>query len=178
MDTTEPTGDLHSSRRGLLTVIGGGAVASAAALLAAAGTVAAESDAPRRDPADANSLNLALFREWGAVAQYRSWVASTRISDDERAVLLSFHGHHQAYCDALKAYLGPDVVDDPGTFVPDASQDFAAAAADLAAVEAGLVREHTAAIGQVNGTEAAALLASIIVVEARHEAALQTLLAS
>lgn len=168
-------GTLIASRRGLLAMLGGGAVASAAGLLAAAGAVAAESDAPRRDPADAGALNQALFSERSAVARYRSYVASAALSDDERAVLLWFHDHHQAYCDALKAYLGPDAARDPGAFLPDSSAGFAAAAADLVGTEASLVRLHSDAIGSLKGTEAAALMASIVLVEARHEAALDEL---
>lgn len=177
MDTTPtgPNGSLLASRRGLLALLGGGAVASAAGLLSAAGASAAESDAPRRDPADVGTLNQALFSERTVVARYRSFVASPALSDDERAVLLWFHDHHQAYCDALKAYLGPEAVRDPEAFVPDSGASFAAAAADLAPVEAALVRAHSDAIGSLKGTEAAALMASIVVVEARHESALTEL---
>lgn len=148
---------------------------SAAGLLSAAGASAAESDAPRRDAADVGALNQALFSERTVVARYRSYVASSALSEDEKAVLLWFHDHHQAYCDALKAYLGPEAARDPGAFVPDSAASFAAAAADLAGIEASLVRVHSDAIGSLKGTEAAALMASIVVVEARHETTLTEL---
>ena len=177
MDSTPSgrDGSLLTSRRGLLSMFGGASAATAAGLLAAAASVAAESDSPRRDPADVGTLNQALSSERAVVARYRSYVASSALADDERAVLLWFHGHHQAYCDALKAYLGPDAARDPGAFVPDSGASFAVAAVDLAGTESALVRAHSAAIGSLKGTEAAALIASIVVVEARHQTALEEL---
>lgn len=177
MDTTPPDriGNLRASRRGLLATFCGGAVLTSASLLSAAGALAAESDAPGRDPADADPLNRALFSERIAVARYRSYVASSALSDDERAVLLWFHDHHQAYCDALKAYLGPRATPDAGAFLPDSDAGFAAAASDLASRESELVLAHTEAIAALKGTEAAALIASIVVVEARHQTALDEL---
>lgn len=183
METTTqmPDGTESTSRRALLTaLVTGGALATGAATLVAAGTATAEGSgtAPLRDPADNAALNAALLDERATVAAYAAAVGSSALSADQRSLMQVFHDHHRAYVDALKAFLGPAATSSSPGSSTTSNQSFAELATALARDERRHVETHSKTIGTLAGTEAAALLASIIIIEARHAEALTVLAAS
>lgn len=170
-----------TSRRSLIAaLVSGGAVASVTVagspVLGGAAVLAADDTTtttpPRRVDADAGVLNRLLGLERSAVDRYRSVAGSAALSEEERAVILAFHGHHQAYADAIKGYLGSAASTQASGALADATGTFDQLVGDLIDLEAELVDSHADAAAQVRGTEAAALIASIAIGESRHRAAL------
>jgi hypothetical protein len=162
-----------TSRRRLLTsLLAGGAAVVAAPLLAGRASAEEIVNAPR-DPQDFPALNEALKRERQMAATYK--VAMKSATGDDKFALTLLSDHHDAYVDAIKAYLGTSAVS--GTEAPLATPtgSFASMAPQMSALENDTLVAHTTRLGTLVGLDAAKLIASIITVEARHAAALSLL---
>lgn len=163
-------------------LLGAGVAGLAASLLprltgrASAGTdePAATTTAPPRRPTDGDVELLAFAQtvELAAVALYDA--ALGVVDGPERAVFATVRESHQAYAQSIGAALGrpapgvalASVVDElRPAFSSGSATDIASAAYDL---EATALATHTELVGLLQGTEGAALAASILIVEARH----------
>jgi hypothetical protein len=175
------------SRRRFLQAVGLGGVAASVPL--AAGTARAESaTAPEPPPQRPTSEDVALLQfaqsvELAVVHGYD--VIGDRLDDgsltpdaDVTIVFRALREHHLAYTQSLAAILGRQA---PGTAHPElanalakafATGDPTGAAADL---ENTAVATHGSLVGQLVGTNGAALIASIMAGEARHAATLMAL---
>jgi hypothetical protein len=125
---------------------------------------------PERDPADKDHLNALIAREADMAATYA--VAASSASGDDATALELIGTHHLAYVQALTGYLGRDAVAHSGTTLSLSGATYAALAPQLAQHEADTAETHVKALASIRGLDAAALVASIITVEARHVAAL------
>lgn len=155
-------------RRLLAAVLAGGAAAIPLAGAAAAEDSTTTTAPPRRDGSDTALLNGSLRLERGLVALYLAVYGRGDWADDEAAIVLAVHDHHKAYVDALVGYLGPEAASDAAPAVSAPAGSFAAVASQLAAAEERAVTAHLATIAALQGVDAAALLASVVSVEARH----------
>lgn len=164
-----------SRRRLIASLLAGGAVAATAPFLSSVASAAEESGPsttapPHRDSADNATLNAALARESSMAATYA--IAVGAATGDDQAALLLVHDHHVAYAQALKGYLATEVATVSGQPLARPSGSVAGMARQLAALEEETVAIHTNNLSTLRGINAAALVASIITVEARHVAAL------
>lgn len=137
--------------------------------------------APPRRPtaADAELLGFAQTVELAARDLYRLAVAAGA-GGQQLPSLAAIAAHHDAYAQAISAVIGtaaPQKRDEglysalSGAF--DTKTDsMVRAAHDL---ENTLVTTHRSLLAQLDGIEGAALIASILIVEARHSAALASL---
>ncbi|MEY4166149.1 MAG: Ferritin-like domain [Actinomycetota bacterium] len=166
-----------SRRQMILTALTGGVVLATPALLGTQ-VLAADSSStttpPKRSADDAAGLNAALVAERGHVQVYAAMEKVT-LRDNERTVVVAMREHHQAYVDALKGYVGSSAATDAGTASITPSGDFASMLPALVDLEKAAAAAHTDALRVIKGTDAAALVASIITVEAHHSAALAML---
>lgn len=149
------------------TVASGDTVAPTAMMSAAAPTTTAP---PARSTADKAALNNAIALETDLVATYAAVESAT--SGDDLAAVTLIKNHHTAYVQAISGYLGRDSVVPAGNASAVPLTNFAAAAPALAALEAAAVNAHITTLRGLQGLDAANLVASIITVEARHQAAL------
>ena len=167
-----------SRRKMIASLLAGGAIAATAPFLASQASAEGESGPsttapPRRDPADIATLNAAFVRESRMAATYASAVAG--LSGDDQAALLLVHDHHVAYAQALKGYLATEAGNASTQPLIAATGGITALAAQLATLEEETVTIHTNSLETLRGIDAASLVASIIVVEARHVAALNVI---
>lgn len=167
-----------SRRKMIASLLAGGAIAATAPFLASQASAEGESGPsttapPRRDPADIATLNAAFVRESRMAATYA--VAVAGLSGDDKAALLLVHDHHVAYAQALKGYLATEAGNASSQPLIAATGGITALAAQLATLEEETVTIHTNSLESVRGIDAASLIASIIVVEARHVAALNVI---
>lgn len=173
-DDNVPGADLpgESGRRRLLAALLAGGVAAWVAPALATSALAADGSSEPRDPADNDRLNAALQREIRMTATLKDAVGAT--SDQEyQAAFLLIHDHHLAYAQAIKGYLGTAAVTPANTSPLSAvSGTTASVAATLAVLEEETVALHLGTMTQLNGADAASLVASIVTTEARHGAAL------
>lgn len=103
-------------------------------------------------------------------------VARKSLSDDERALLEQFHANHVAYEQSLNGLLSKNAVtkrDDAiyasfSTKLSEAQNIWLA----LLEIENIMIASHTKAIETIESAKVAALVASMITVEARHAAIL------
>ena len=178
VDTQAPdtaAAEPRSRRAMLASLLAAGATASVPFL---AGRASAAEDSattttapPDRSASDVSVINTLIEREASMVATYKAAVGS--VSGDDLAALLTIHAHHIAYVESLSAYLGTDAAAPSGAPLPlTTSGGFSAVAAQLAAHEGATAAAHIAALGRIQGIDAAALVASIITIVARHRAAL------
>ena len=164
------------SRRALFASLLAAGAAASVPLLAGRASAAEDSATtttapPDRAASDVSIINALIEREASMVATYKAAVGS--VSGDDQAALLTIHAHHIAYVESLSAYLGTDAAAPSGAPLPlTTSGGFSAVAAQLAAHEGATAAAHIAALGRIQGIDAAALVASIITVVARHRAAL------
>jgi len=168
-----------TSRRKLIaSLLAGGAVAATAPFLASQASAATKPSAelpspPKRDAADNAGLSAALVRESRMAATYELAVAAT--SGDDKAALLLIHDHHVAYAQAIKGYLATEAGASSSQPLANPSGSIAAIAAQMATLEEETLNIHTNSLETLRGVDAASLVASIIVVEARHVAALNVI---
>ncbi len=107
---------------------------------------------------------------------YAAAVARKSLSDDERALLEQFHANHVAYEQSLNGLLSKNAVtkrDDAiyasfSTKLSEAQNIWLA----LLEIENIMIASHTKAIETIESAKVAALVASMITVEARHAAIL------
>jgi hypothetical protein len=167
-----------TSRRRLLTAgVSGAALAALVAGRAAAQTEggATTTAAPKRPTtADEALLVAAQAAELAAFELYDSALGGDAFEGDDRATIAGIRQHHDAYAEALGGLLGRGSTSDADEAVVEQySSGFdgsSAASVALAAhgLERTLVATHTALLAELDGTDGAGLIASILVVEARH----------
>jgi len=136
--------------------------------------------APRRPTAaDAQLLGFAQTVELAARDLYRLAVEAGA-GGQQLPSLAAIAAHHDAYAQAISAVIGtsaPQERDEAlftslrGSF-DTKSDSMARAGHDLENI---LVATHRSLLAQLDGTEGSALIASILIVEARHSAALAVL---
>jgi hypothetical protein len=178
-----------SSRRRLLTAgLSGAALAALVSRPAAAASdEATTTTAPPKQPTS-DDVQLLVFAQRAELAAQELYTAAldadqeSPIFDDlSRATMASIRQHHDAYAEALGGLLGRDSIRESEQSIVDSlSADFTgsdAAAIAVAAhgLEQTLVATHTELLGALDGIDGSALIASILVVEARHIPVLATL---
>lgn len=94
------------------------------------------------------------------------------LDDSQRVVLATIRESHDAYAASLSGLLGRDAPQVVNPVFDDLQSSFGG---DVAAVlqaayglESTAVATHTAILGELQGTDGASLIASILIVEARH----------
>lgn len=172
------------SRRALLASLTAAAVASPllASRARAEDMSPATTVAPPAQPVASDKPLLDGLRavELALVALYKDAMSTAGLSDEETAIIALFESHHQAYADSLSALLGRDAISarDQVTYATYATAmkatSFDALAPTLATIENGAAKRHTVALASLKGLDGANLVASIISIEARHGAALQS----
>lgn len=182
MDTTDHAPTQFASRRRFLAAGAAGAAVSAA--LPVLGRHALASSTPgavpgaRPTPADIELLRLGQLAEASARDLYR--IAADGATDPRvGAVMAAMVDHHRAYTEAFSALLGPEGASGRAEAVyAEYAGDFGnpdRAPLAAAALEDALVATHTQLVGSLEETEGAELVASILVVEARHATVLKVL---
>lgn len=180
MDTTELGQDRGASRRRFLQAGAAGAVLTAAIPLVARSASAQAGDTPPRRPSASDVAVLRFLQgvEWAAHELYEVAVAGGGYGDDLGPVMIAMSQHHKAYAEALSGLLGPEANNEAdATIVGQFRTRFANPATAIEAafrLEDTAVATHTESLGALEGTEGAALVASILVVEARHATVLAT----
>lgn len=137
----------------------------------AATTTTASPKQPTGD--DATLLGFAQSFELAAVQLYGVALASGSLSETTLSIVTSVHQSHVSYAQSLNALLGRKA---PGEALPDATEMFGedfggdedAFLTAAYTLEDTAVATHTDLIEQLQGTDGAALLASILIVEAEH----------
>ena len=134
------------------------------------GAVTTTTAPPSRSAADNEALNALIAREADIVATYAAAVSA--LTADDLAAVELIKQHHIAYVQAVSGYLGRSAVVPDGTAASIPLTNFASVAPALAAVESAAVEANIKTLASLQGLDAANLVASIIAVEARHQAAL------
>jgi Ferritin-like domain len=186
IDVTDPAPPDSAFRRRLLGIGLGGAAVSLLPWLvgraSATTTTSATSDTtpattttvPPKRPSDADVelLGFAQTVEIAAFRLYEEALGTAEFSEEERAVIATFHDAHQAYAQSLSGFLGRDA---PQVLNPIYDEMLEAFSGDRASVltaaydlESVAVATHTDILGQLQGTDGAALIASILIVEGAH----------
>jgi len=137
------------------------------------------SDSPVR-PTEADTELLASAQAAALATRdlYQAAVAAGA-TGDHTATFVSLAAHHDAYAQAISSLIGraaPQARDDElfSANKSDFESDATTAALAAHTLENSLVAAHTELIGELEGTEGAALIASMVVIESRHVVALAT----
>lgn len=169
------------SRRRLIGAGVAGVVGSLLPVLSERAGAAAPPDqattttAPPRQPLDADRqlLGVAQRLELAAVRLYDEALRGSELDGDQRGIISGIREAHEAYAQSLSAILGkaaPDVAEQ--ALVDELRAAFAGPIGDMleaaTALENALVATHTELVGTLQGTDGTSLVASILVVEARH----------
>ena len=125
---------------------------------------------PARSSADNAALNAMIAREADIVATYDAALGS--LSGDDLAAVELIKQHHTAYIQSLSGYLGRAAIQPNGQEMAVPLTGYGSAALVFANIEAGAVEANIKTLAGLQGLDAANLVASIITVEARHQAAL------
>lgn len=131
---------------------------------------------PPKQPteADIELLGVAQSAELAVRDLYSAALIFGRFSDEQQSVLQLFRDHHTAYVQALNGFLGKSATSkrNESLFASFADQvrSTATALSALQSLENILVATHTDVVGSLIGLDGANLMASILVVEARHAA--------
>lgn len=163
-------------RRRLLGLgLGLGAGASLLPLLSAGTASAAAATPPKSPTADdiellaaANRLELTLREIYDdAIGGVAGW------SDEQAAVMVAIREAHEEFANALSGVLGADAPGERSEVVYAQLRNSAKGTPDevivaMWGVESAAVATHLAVLGQLEGTNGAALTASIQIAEARH----------
>jgi hypothetical protein len=182
IDVTEPTpADSATGRRRLLGIGLGGAAASLVPFLggrAHAATTTPEpattTTAPPKRPTadDVSLLGFAQTVELAAGALYDVALELDGFDTNERGVLAAIREAHRAYAASLSAMLGRDAPQSVNPVFDTLKSSFGSDSAGVLkaayALESTAVATHTDIIGRLVGTDGANLIASILIVEARH----------
>jgi Ferritin-like domain len=189
MTVNERTPDDQASRRWLITAGVAGAAASLVRARSAAATTPPSPPAPEQTeppptaasvPAEPTEGDVELLRflQSAELAAHDLYQAAVDAGADSE-VFATFADNHQAYADLLSGLLGgPErPLDSLYSEHQDAfeSSDVAAVAEGAYDLESTLVATHADVIGQLEGTDGATALASVLVVEARMCAVLADL---
>ena len=99
--------------------------------------------------------------------------------DSTRAVLATIRESHEAYATSLSGLLGRTAPQQPDPVFDELQPSFSGDASSVldaaGALESTAVATHTDILGRLRGTDGAALIASILIVEARHGTVLAAL---
>ena len=127
-------------------------------------------------PSDIKLLAFAQTLELTTRDIYAAVVSRKSLSDDESALLEQFYAHHVAYAQALNGLLSKNATNKRDDAI---YAGFSAKLSEaqniwiaLLEIENIMIASHTKAIETIESAKAAALVASIITVEARHAAIL------
>lgn len=125
---------------------------------------------------DTNLLAFAQTLELTTRDVYVNVVGRKSLGDDERALLEQFHAHHVAYEQTLNGLLSKNAATKRDeviykSFVAKLSEAQNIWSA-LLEIENTMIASHNKAIETIESAKVAALLASMITVEARHAAIL------
>jgi rubrerythrin len=169
-----------ASRRRFLQAGAAGAVASVALPVLTRSVSAQAGGTPPLRPtsADVTALRFAQGVELAARDLYELALAGGGYGEDLAPVMAAMSQHHRSYAQAISGLLGPDANGQPnegvlGQFRTRFSNPSSAISA-AARLEDTAVATHTELLGTLEGTDGAALIASILVVEARHATVLAT----
>ena len=138
------------------------------------------SDSPVR-PTEADTELLASAQATAlAVRDLYHAAVEAGAGGDHVASLVAIAAHHDAYAQAISSLIGraaPQARDSKlfAANKADFGADTTAVALAAHTLENDLVAAHTEVVGALEGTEGAALLASMIIIEARHVVALATI---
>ncbi len=190
MDVTEPAQPDSALRRRLLGIgLGGAAVSLLPFLIGRASATTPNSGppdtaatttttSPPKRPTDDDIvlLGFAATIELAARNLYDVALATKGFDDNERAVLATIREAHEAYATSLSAELGRLAPQEVNPIFDDLRASFSgdkASVLDAAyGIESTAVATHTDILSKLQGTDGASLLASILIVEARHGTAL------
>jgi len=183
-EAAQPDGAL---RRRLLGIGLGGAAVSLLPFLAgragattpgtaptdsAAATTTTSAPPKRPTDDDVSLLGFAQSVEIAAFRLYEQALANDGFDDNDRAVLATIHDAHQAYASSLSGFLGRQAPNEVNPVYDDVKSSFTgdrSSVLDAAyQLESTAVATHTDILKQLQGTDGAGLLASILIVEARH----------
>lgn len=167
---------MTTRRRLIASLLAGGAVVAAAPLFAGHASAAEAGGPPHRDPADNEALNACLARESRMVATYRKAIVG--LTGNDLTAMTLILDHHVAYAQALTGYLAVDVIAPSNAPLASPTGSVANVARQLATLEDQTASIHTDTIGTIKGLDPAMLLASIVIVETRHAAALELIAGS
>jgi len=192
IDVTEPAQPDGALRRRLLGIgLGGAAVSLLPFLAGRAGattpatgpTDTASTDTspattttstPPKRPSD-DDVTLLGFAQSVEIAAFRLYdvaLATDNFDDNDRAVLATIHDAHQAYAASLSGFLGREAPQEVNPIYDEVQSSFSgdrSSVLDAAyQLESTAVATHTDVLSQLQGTDGAALIASMLIVEARH----------
>jgi len=187
IDVTEPAQPDGALRRRLLGIGLGGAAVSLLPFLAgragattpgttptdsAAATTTTSAPPKRPTDDDVSLLGFAQSVEIAAFRLYEQALANDGFDDNDRAVLATIHDAHQAYASSLSGFLGREAPNEVNPLFDDVKSSFTgdrSSVLDAAyQLESTAVATHTDILEELRGTDGAGLLASILIVEARH----------
>ncbi len=186
MDVTEPAQPDSALRRRLLGIGLGGAAVSLLPFLmgrasattpntgppdtAATTTTTSPPKRPTND--DVTLLGFAETLELAARNMYDVVLATKDFDDNERAVQATIREAHEAYATSLSAELGRLAPQEVNPIFDDLKSSFSgdkSSVLDAAySIESTAVATHTEILSKLQGTDGASLVASILIVEARH----------
>ena len=184
IDVIEPASDDKGLLRRRLLGIGlGGAAVSLVPLLSGRASAttppssspATTTTAPPKRPTDGDValLGFAQSIELAARQLYDVALGVEGLFDDvQRAVIATIRESHDAYAASLSGLLGRQAPQVVNPVFADREASFSGALADVLgaayALESTAVATHTEILGELQGLDGAALIASILIVEARH----------
>jgi hypothetical protein len=186
IDVTEPAAADSALRRRLLGIgLGGAAVSLLPFLVGRANattpttgpsdtTAATTTTAPPKQPTadDVSLLGFSQSVELAARNLYDVALATDDFDDNMRAVLATIRESHDAYAASLSAILGrqaPQTVNPVFDTLQSSFGGDKQSVLDAAyALESTAVATHTDVLGELQATDGASLIASILIAEAEH----------
>ena len=186
IDVTEPAAADSALRRRLLGIgLGGAAVSLLPFLVGRANattpttgpsdtTATTTTTAPPKQPTDddVSLLGFSQSVELAARNLYDVALGTDDFDDNTRAVLATIRESHDAYAASLSAILGrqaPQTVNPVFDTMQSSFGGDKQSVLDAAyALESTAVATHTEVLGKLQATDGASLIASILIVEARH----------
>jgi hypothetical protein len=186
IDVTEPTPADSALRRRLLGIgLGGAAVSLLPFLVGRAGATTPNTEpstttgtttttAPPKRPSDDDValLGFAQSVELAARDLYDVALGTDDFDDNQRAVMATLRESHDAYAASLSGFLGRQAPQAVNPVFDDLQSSFGgdtSSVLDAAyAFESTAVATHTDILRRLQGTDGASLIASILIVEARH----------
>jgi hypothetical protein len=138
----------------------------------AAATTTTSAPPKRPTDDDVSLLGFAQSVEIAAFRLYEQALANDGFDDDDRAVLATIHDAHQAYASSLSGFLGREAPNEVNPLYDDVKSSFTgdrSSVLDAAyKLESTTVATNINILNELQGTDGAALLASILIVEAEH----------
>lgn len=183
IDVMEPAPDDKAFMRRRLLGIGlGGAAFSllpflsgrASATTPPTSTAATTTTAPPKRPTDddVTLLGFAQSVELAARQLYDLALATKGLDANQRAVVATIRESHDAYAAALSGMLGREAPQTVNAVFDEIKSGFAGDGSQVLGAAYGLestaVATHTDILRSLQGTDGAALIASILIVEAQH----------